>query len=195
MDYLHFLDQAEEDSGLLPFDGAVATMGRSPTGGHFEMRPDKHQELWPLDWPVICVDWYSAARYTAWMAQQTGQPWSLPTEDQWEKAARGVDGRLYPWGDHIDPTLACTRESFPNAAAMKPRTVDTFPLDRSPYGLRGMGGNVRDWCADNQSGEGKAARGGAWTWEGALCQIPRRVTHDPRLRVVNLGFRIARSFP
>ncbi|MCP5024823.1 MAG: formylglycine-generating enzyme family protein, partial [Actinomycetia bacterium] len=115
--------------------------------GHFRLVPDADGDLWELDWPVLNVDWYCATAYAAWHAARTGQPWRLPWDFEWEKAARGVDGRIFPWGDGIDPTYACFRDSHPGRPL--PQLVDSFPLDVSPCGVRGLGGNVRDWCVDH----------------------------------------------
>src|SRR5262249_37019470 len=65
-------------------------------------------QLQRLDHPVVNVSWHNAIAYAAWLAKVTGQPWRLPTEAEWEKAARGTDGRIYPWGDLWDQTRANT---------------------------------------------------------------------------------------
>ena len=94
--------------------------------------------------PVVCVSWAAASAYAAWLAHCTGQPWRLPTEAEWEKAARGVDARRYPWGDRWDATRANTSDGGPD---------DTTPVgaygDRgaSPYGAEDMAGNVWEWCS------------------------------------------------
>ena len=122
--------------------------------GRFQLVADAEGDLWEPDWPVLMVDWHGATAYAAWLGARTGQPWRLPWDFEWEKAARGADGRLSPWGDGYDPTYACTRDS--HAGRPLPQVVDTYPLDVSPYGVRGLGGNVLDWCVD------------VWTKDGAL---------------------------
>jgi len=96
-----------------------------------------------LDHPVVCVSWYDALAYAAWLAELTGQTWRLPTEAEWEKAARGTDGRTYPWGDQWDSTKT-------NVNA---RYTTTMPVgmyggrDASPYDVQEMAGNVMVWCS------------------------------------------------
>src|SRR5579885_2595239 len=72
-----------------------------------------YDPLTELDHPVVRVSWLDAVAYASWLAKMTGQPWRLPTEAEWEKAARSIDGRLYPWGDQWDKTRANTGDDMP----------------------------------------------------------------------------------
>ncbi len=163
------------------------------------------------DTPVNYVNWASACAYAAWRAERDGLPWRLPAELEWEKAARGVDGRSRPWGEHADPAFTFTREHHPDGAA--PCPVWRFPADRSPYGVRGMGGNVRDWCLDPYRVQGPLIDGprvrvpldapsenGGREARGAhladVCEASRVTLRGGGIedvRRVYLGFRIARS--
>lgn len=144
--------------------------GRTSSGG-FELKVDADGDRWHPDWPVFHLDWHGAKAYLDWLAARTGRPWRLPGELEWEKAARGVDGRRYPWGDHLDPSWCCMTDS--HAERMLPVTVDTYPTDCSPYGVRGLGGNVRDWCADD---EGRVLDGIVQQPVGGLAaDVPRAV--------------------
>ena len=108
--------------------------------------------------PVTRITWYSARAYADWLAKQSGKPWRLPMEFEWEKAARGVDGRSYPWGEHHDPSWSCMKDSHEGEVKMYP--VDRFPMDESIYGVRGTAGNTRDWCLDRFRDDGPLLKNG-----------------------------------
>ena len=95
------------------------------------------------DHPVVCVSWEDARVYSSWLAKVTRQPWQLPTEEEWEKAARGVDGRIYPWGNTFDKARCNTRESGIGATT----PVGRYPNGASPYQVQDMAGNVREWTS------------------------------------------------
>ncbi|MCB9492607.1 MAG: SUMF1/EgtB/PvdO family nonheme iron enzyme [Dehalococcoidia bacterium] len=179
--------------------------------GSFVLRPDDDGDIWQLDWPVMMVDWDGAAAYAAWLASKTGLPWRLPHELEWEKAARGVDGRFHPWGDAHDASWCHMRDSHPGPPMIAP--VESYPVDESPYGVRGMAGNVSEWCANIWEADGpslaagripaptqtqdsdafRTDRGGGWfdSREYVRCAVRR---HLPRhTRRSDVGFRVARS--
>ncbi|MEZ4444921.1 MAG: SUMF1/EgtB/PvdO family nonheme iron enzyme [Polyangiaceae bacterium] len=161
--------------------------------------------------PINLVDWHDARAYAAWLAARDGLPWRLPSELEWEKAARGVDGRFLPWGDVFDHAHACVVHS----QVGRPDAVDVeaFDLDESPYGVRGLAGNVRDWCLDRWDRSGpaivdgiltiaeapdsddgfRAVRGGAWTAVAEHVRMASRFGALPRDRFRGQGFRLARG--
>jgi formylglycine-generating enzyme required for sulfatase activity len=109
------------------------------------------------DHPVVCVSWYEAVAYTRWLARETGLDVRLPTEAEWEKAARGTDGRTWPWGN--DPPDG-SRLNYCDANCQydsKDETVDdgyqdtapvgSYPAGASPYGALDMAGNVWEWTS------------------------------------------------
>src|SRR5262249_5584065 len=119
--------------------------------GHF-LLPRDGNPLGRPDMPVTQIDWHAASAFARWIFEKTGQPWRLPDEIEREKAARGVDGRIFPWGDHGDPTFACVLEGHRGPPPPEPNPGP--PVDESPYGVRGLAGNVRDWCLDVWPPEG-----------------------------------------
>jgi formylglycine-generating enzyme required for sulfatase activity/tRNA A-37 threonylcarbamoyl transferase component Bud32 len=166
----------------------------------FSLTRDGEGDSWLPTYPVVNIDWHSAAAFAAWHAEQTGLPWRLPDEREWEKAARGVDGRCWPWGDRFDPTFCCVLES--HVGRPLPSVVDGYPVDESPYGVRGMAGNVADWCANlwqrdeigAVAGEGmRACRGGWWVGSPDNARVAMRNRDVPEFRDAILGFRLVRS--
>ena len=170
----------------------------------FGLTQDGEGDAWLPRYPVVNIDWSSASAYAAWYADQTGQPWRLPGELEWEKAARGTDGRFFPWGDHIDPTFCCILES--HADRPLPSVVDDYPVDESPYGVRGLGGNVAEWCRDAwgrdalpdpraplQEAPLRALRGGWWVGPPRSARAALRNRDAPQFRDAILGFRLVRD--
>jgi len=125
----------------------------------------KPQWGWVDTHPMVMVNWTDARAYCKWAGGE------LPTEAQWEKAARGTDGRRYPWGDRFQANRLCT-----NTQSTAP--VGSFPSGASPYGCLDMAGNVYQWCFDYYGasyadlplrnptgpavGQGRILRGGDW---------------------------------
>ena len=96
--------------------------------------------------PVVGVSYYDALAYCAWAGKETGLPIRLPTEAEWEKAARGEEMRVFTWGDNWENGLCNTREGKLEGTGTTP--VDQFsPQGDSPYGVADMGGNVQEWCS------------------------------------------------
>ncbi len=179
--------------------------------GCFILVEDADGDIWTDEMPVTYIDWAAASAYAAWYARRTGQPWRLPWELEWEKAARGVDRRLYPWGDHADPTWCQCRDSGPGRQI--PSSVHSFPVDESPYGVRGMAGNVMDWCLDPWLNDGppirdgrgvappasdeprRMMRGGYWFRDTSHARVCGRTSMIATGRDGGRGFRLARPWP
>jgi serine/threonine-protein kinase len=127
-------------------------------------------------------------QYAQWYSQKTGVEWTLPTFLEWEKAARGVDGRSLPWGEYFEPTWACVRGSKEGKSL--PASIFDHPLDCSPYGVFGLAGNAQDLCYSPETPDKVYIKGGAWAHHSEFINmaIHRPFTSNIRLEVC--GFRL-----
>ncbi|MGE3976368.1 MAG: SUMF1/EgtB/PvdO family nonheme iron enzyme [Nitrospira sp.] len=180
----------------------VRAKNRSKPDYWDQVDSSKHRNL-----PVVGVDWHDAKAYCEWAGKR------LPTEAEWEKAARGTDGRTYPWGNE-QPTArlanfgkdGLTTNIYDDRLA----PVDNYEAGNSPYGLHHMAGNVWEWTADwydenyygnspernptGPSGGGyRALRGGSWVDDPVNVRSATRVRDTPSLRVGHFGFRCAQD--
>ncbi len=146
----------------------------------------EHAEWNKPDHPVVGVAYYEAEAYASWEGKR------LPTEKEWEKAARGKDGREYPWGNEFNKENCNTMESGLN----KTTRVILYPNGTSPYGCHDMAGNVWEWTDSwyDESKEHRVLRGGSWFDTGSICRCADRVRYYPSDRYYSIGFRCARAF-
>jgi formylglycine-generating enzyme required for sulfatase activity len=160
--------------------------------------------------PVVYVSWHDAVVFCQWLSQETGKTFRLPTEAEWEKAARGPDGRICPWGNEWDETKLNSEEAGPG---------DTTPVGQyspggdSPYGAADMSGNVWEWCADwyneeeyqrrvkstvkdprgPKKGKSRVLRGGAFPIDHGGVRCAYRFGDAPNNRDGDGGFRVVVS--
>ncbi|NJP07020.1 MAG: formylglycine-generating enzyme family protein, partial [Chloroflexaceae bacterium] len=95
--------------------------------------------------PVVGVNWFEAVAYARWLSAQTGREYRLPTEAEWEKAARGPDGLIWPWGNEWRDGMANSNEAGHDVTI----AVGNYPDGASPYGALDMAGNVWEWCSSS----------------------------------------------
>lgn len=155
------------------------------------------------DQPVTSVDWNDAQAYCKWKAKKEGKPYRLPTDEEWEFAARGTESRLYPWGSIWEPNIVNTKELTGGTGALLPVTSQTLTKDVSPFGVIAMGGNVSEWVSSDATlypgnpnqldpkAKLKIARGGHYGSSKSTSAATTRLLNPPDFRDVHFGFRIA----
>ncbi|MCI0731528.1 MAG: SUMF1/EgtB/PvdO family nonheme iron enzyme [Chloroflexi bacterium] len=162
--------------------------------------------------PVVGVSWYEAVAYANWLSRKTGKSYRLPTEAEWERAARHTDGREYPWGDEWQEDRANSKE----AGVGRPAAVGAFPAGAAACGAQDMGGNVWEWCNTRYDDEGdkpypmpyraddgreemrgtrsyRVLRGGAFWNDHDALRCASRSGHLPLSRSDLVGFRVVSS--
>jgi formylglycine-generating enzyme required for sulfatase activity len=155
--------------------------------------------------PVVAVSWFEAVAYCDWLSDLWKKTFRLPTEAEWERAARGgVEGEMYPWGN-------CRPENLPDYANRWKSGPEQVGLQApNAYGLFNMGDNVHEWCADwydasyyfvspernpqgPPSSSRRASRGGSWRHHIKVTRTAARSSIPPQLKYADYGFRVAAS--
>lgn len=166
--------------------------------------------------PVYGLTWYDALGYARWLSQMTGRAWRLPTEAEWEKAARGADGRIYPWGNQWDAGNANALWDENQSSDQSVTSIDSYSHAASPYGIIDMGGNVAEWTStvydnehfpypymatdgredqtENESMRFRGLRGGCWLFGPSMIRTASRASFsvDDRFDWLH-GMRLACS--
>ncbi|MEE2829900.1 MAG: SUMF1/EgtB/PvdO family nonheme iron enzyme, partial [Myxococcota bacterium] len=143
--------------------------------------------------PALGITRPAALAYAAWLGARTGKHFRLPTHEEWEKAARGVDGRIFPWGDEWQPTYCNNPDAF--AHQPRPRPVGACPQDCSVYGIFDLAGGVCEWIAGDvpHRPDRGWVRGGSWNSHPQEARISSRSTMLQTSRGGTLGFRLVQD--
>ncbi len=151
------------------------------TGGAFPAGRGGH--------PVVLVAHGDARVYAVWLSEITGRLWRLPSEAEWEKAARGPDGHRFPWGQAWDPARLNSHDLGP----FDTTAVGAYSAGASPYGLRDAAGQVFEWTATPAPGAGERffVKGGSWDDSGCgVCRPAARHGRPAALKHILIGFRL-----
>ncbi|MEX2648943.1 MAG: SUMF1/EgtB/PvdO family nonheme iron enzyme [Alphaproteobacteria bacterium] len=139
------------------------------------------------DHPVVLVAHGDALAYADWLAERTGLAWRLPTAIEWEKAARGTDGRRFPWGDSFDPTRLNSHDLGPFDTV----PVGSYPAGASPYGMLDAAGQVFEWTATPEGPARYLVKGGSWDDKGCgVCRPAAGHARPEGLKHILIGFRL-----
>lgn len=137
--------------------------------------------------PVVLVSHSDALAYTEWLSRKTGKSWRLPSELEWEKAVRGVDGRIFPWGDDFDPAKLNSHDTGP----FDTLPVGSFSQGQSPYGLLDGAGQVFEWTSSPGNPGRFLVKGGSWDDKGCgVCRAAARHARPADLKHILIGFRV-----
>jgi len=168
-----------------------------------EPRYWKEEDFAGADKPVVGISWYEAVAFCLWLSDVTGEWIMLPTEAQWQYAAQGTDGRIYPWGDILRGN-ECKNYGIIDEGVGLTRPVNYYEgIGDSAFGVVDMAGNVWEWCLTNPwfvkssdfdtDGRKRVIRGGSWDdYETVIFQCDYHVPKLSHEADNNLGFRIAR---
>lgn len=177
------LPRVDENEPYFKQDGA----------GRFRLpEEDAEGDSWHPNWPMLLVNFHDAEAYAKWRGSLENRSYRLPTALEWEKAARGVDGRLYPWGNHFDATFCCMRES--QNGRPTPSPVGSYEADRSPYGLVDVAGNIAEWTSTLESEddlERGIGKGASFNSMALMCRLDMHFVSPRSFRYVHYGFRLA----
>jgi len=169
----------------------AAAVPEPATGDYEHVTWQQQLTYFGNEYPVVNITWFQSVAYAVWLANMTGERWRLPTEVEWEKAARGTDGRIYPWGNAWGNERANTVESGIGMTT----PVDNYLEGASPYGAQDMAGNVWEWCSSlyhpypyhaddgrediKDASNNRVLRGSSWNDSLRLARVDARYWDTP----------------
>jgi len=220
LEYLESLPPGEREARLPRvetggFEGALRLRGAPDGTWEIEIRPagrtyraragepiryEGRETRAEVDWrrlPVAGVTAEQARDYAAWLRSTGRVPGArLCREEEWERAARGADGRPYPQGWSLAPDDANHDETYgKRPEAMGPDEVGSYPQSASPFGVQDLAGNVWEWTVSFLDGADHAARGGSFYFDVQSARTYNRETPEPSFRDVSVGFRLCADPP
>lgn len=192
-DYLKFINYMEK---RIPGSGEKYLPRKSAASGFYWKKVGKrYQSAFPENWPILGVSWNDARAYCDFMGRlhkEKGWSFRLPEEWEWEKAARGVDGRYFPWGNFFDYKF-CMMANSSKKKINGPVAAGSFSMDESVYGVKDLAGNVSEWCNTlfDRRKNIRINRGGAWSYvEENFARCAYRNGHSPSDVADFRGFRM-----
>lgn len=213
-------DASAQEQPVTPVTLSCFFLGRHPiTNLQYELFDPSHRSKrapWATDWhPVVYVSSKDAEKFCQWLSLSEGKRYRLPTEAEWEFAARGADGRVFPWGDVLDAghyanfadrsTKFAWSDRYINDGFAETSPVGSFPRGASPFGIEDMAGNVYEWCFDfygpyrgkervnprgPDAGQKRNYRGGSWKSRVSSLRATARHTNMPEYSSNDVGFRV-----
>ena len=173
--------------------------------------PKPEPPRWPQgNRPRTDVSWYEAVAFCRWLSAQLGYELRLPTEEEWERTARGRDGREYPWGGTCESGRANINETWSSRQVGEwnlgqTTAVGIYPHAASSEGVLDLSGNVWEWCLNkydrpreidaDTGGQARELRGGSWNVTADFARSAVRLRAGPGDRSGNIGFRLVSSAP
>ena len=197
LEFSNFLNHHQKQSTLYFESGSGVTIEK--IGNKFRPRSGLN------NFPANRVSWHGASSYCRWVKKR------LPTEAEWEKASRGVDARVFPWGDELPINDRVTfRRKYKLLGFKVMEKVNSMPNGQSPYGIHHMAGNVWEWVSDwydgfyyekspyanpkgPDSGTSKVLRGGNWYYKAYYMRTTYRFNEKPNVFNIWQGFRCAKD--
>jgi serine/threonine-protein kinase len=192
--YLEFLNDIEPEAAekhTPRIEDGESYFPRDEHGRYHLPAQDAEGDAWDPRWPILIVNYFDALAFAKWRGQKDGFEYRLPTAMEWEKAARGVDGRIYPWGDHFDATFCNMKDSSNQRPVPKP--VGTTTTDVSPFGVLDMAGNIVEWTSTPESSgsDRMTLKGAAYNSASIICRLDVDLASLPQYRYAHYGFRLA----